>query len=567
MSYKRSLILLQILLLIVGVVTAIKVIESMTDNQDEAMKPIYPYDQWPVWSPDGKRLVFSSNRNPFGDKWAPTTLWIVNLDTLALTQPILRYWLEYPAWSPDGRLLAFNCGKNIYVFDLEKNEAHQLFTGEGEHGFYPSWGPDSQTLAFSAPREDDSDIYIAELDLKSPRILKRVRLVARLSGPDTQPVWSPNGRWIAFVHTWQVGTQEVTQEIFVVRPNGSGLRKVCRLVPGHDVERLHWLADSNHLLICQMGGGFSVRVDLVDEKPVELPSYDRFIEEQEKVDSQYEDSIPYEESVKVLKKYGGYYEEVDGKYLVYRYDFDDRGDLLHDPQNKIINVSTGEVRSFTLPYGHRNSPPHPVGAGQIAVSPDGKRIAFMSNSSDYPNTFGTSIWVANLDGSEPKEVTKPPQPPDPALPIISRLDPDFPIPVFRKVGSLIELETALFHPSGWRATKDVQFRFVRAGAKPNSFSIQFERAANVFRLLDATGKSIGQPVKPSSKERVESKGVVLLGEKSIVKAEKSVATIRVAFMITDPKLSGRWAIEVRAQGVSGKTMGWQHLGWLILQNH
>lgn len=565
MKSDRLLLLLSVLGVIFVSAYVVSVV-SMSDEYGEGIKPIYPYDQWPAWSPDGKQLVFSSNRNPFGDKNAPPTLWIVDLTNLTLTQPILRYWLEYPTWSPDGKLLAFNCGYKIFVFDLVTGKAYPLFTGS-EHGFYPSWGPDSRTLAFSAQMRDDSDIWVAELDLNTPqKILKRIRLVAGLRGADTKPVWSPDGRWIAFVHTWEVGTEDIADEVFIIRPDGSGLKKVCRLAPRRDVERLHWLADSRHLLICQIGGGPLVHVDLIDEKPKGLPSDDEFIKEQEKLDSQYEGNIPYEVATKVVRKYGGYYKEVEGKYLVFRYKFDERGNFVYDPPNKIVDISTGEVRGFTLPYEHQGSPHHPVGAGQIAVSPDGKRIAFMSNSSDYPNIFGTSIWVANLDGSDPKEVTKPPQPPDPEIPIISRLDPNFPIPMFQKVGSPIELELAIFNPSGWEATKDIQFRFMRAGVKPTSFGIQFERAANVFQFLDATGKTIGKPVKPGIQGRAKLNGVDLLGEKSIVKAGKKVAIIRVTFIATNPELSGEWAIEVRAQGISGKTMGWQRLGWLTLQN-
>lgn len=520
-------------------------------DQDQEIKSIYPYDQWPSWSPDGKRIVFSSNRNPFDDKNAPPTLWIVDINTLTLTQPLLRYWLEYPAWSPDGKKLAFNCGENIYIFNLETRKAYFLFTKD-KHGFYPSWGPDSRTLVFSAQRGDDSDIYIAELDFTSPQILKRERLVARLRGADTLPVWSPDGRRIAFVHNWEVGNRTITQEIFIVCPDGSGLKKVCRLVPGHDVERLHWLADSKRLLVCQMKGGVLVHVDFVNEKPAYLPSIDRFLEEQEKVDSQYEHSIPYEESLKVLRKYGGYYEEVQGGYLLFRYEFDEQGYPVHDPQNKIVNVSTGEVRGFT------------ISGGQIAVSPNDKQIAFMSNSSDYPNTFGTSIWIANLDGSEPREVTKPPQPPDPEMPIIARLDPNFPIPVSRKTGSLIELESAIFHPSGWEAMKDVQLRFTRTAPKLASFTIQFERLTNAFRLLNAEGEPVGKPVKPGSQERTVWNGISLIGEKSVVEVGRKVTIIRFAFRVTAPKLSGEWSIQARAEGLSGKTIGWQQLGWLII---
>lgn len=552
------------LLLALGVISLsvrIAYIAFSLDEYDEEMKPIYPYDQWPVWSPDGKQLIFVSNRNPMGDKWAPTTLWIVNADGSRLRQVVSRYGLEHPAWSPNGKFLAFNSGAQIYVFDLEATKAYPLF-GIGEHGFYPSWGPDSHTLTFSAQRRDDPDIYIAELDFTASRILKREKIVVSLYGADTQPVWSPDGKWIAFVHDWKVGNETVAQEIFIVHPDGTGLKRLCQITRGHDVERLHWLSDSQHLLICQMRGGLLSHVELVNERPKRLPSYDEFLKAQEELDAHYEHSVPYQEGLKILQRYGGYYERVGDKYLVFRYEFDQQGNPIYDPQNKILNVITGEVRGFTLPYGQQNSPSHPIGAGQIAVSPDGKRIAFMSNSSNYPNTFGTSIWIANLDGSQPREITKPPQPPDPELPIIVRLDPDFPIPLSRKVGSIIELKGIILHPSGWEATKDVEFRFTLRASKSTSFSIQFERAANVFRLLGTEGKPTGRRVKPSSQGCATLGGVTLVGEKSMVKAMKKVAIVHIAFKIIDPKLRGEWLIEMRAQGTSGKTTGWQRMGWL-----
>jgi len=136
----------------------------------------------------------------------------------------------------------------------------------------------------------------------------------------------------------------------------------------------------------------------------------------------------------------------------------------------------------------------------------------------------------------------------------------------QRVGSVIVLESGLFHPSGWEAMKDVQFRFTRTGAKSTSFSIQFERAANVFRLLDANGKPVEPPVKPSSAGRATAQGVTLVGERSVIKAGKKAASIQVAFMVTDPSLSGEWSIQVRAQGISGKTNGWQQMGWLTVRN-
>src|SRR5439155_11879488 len=61
-----------------------------------------------------------------------------------------------------------------------------------------SWAPDSQRLAFSASANpspasrDSSDIYVARVSDKG-----LTRLVST-SGPDRTPVWSPDGRRIAY---------------------------------------------------------------------------------------------------------------------------------------------------------------------------------------------------------------------------------------------------------------------------------------------------------------------------------------------------------------------------------
>jgi TolB protein len=75
-------------------------------------------DYWPVWSPDGKRIAFTSNRDGNYD------IWLMNADGSAprnLTQH--RAQDNYAAWSPDGKKMAFisnrGGGYDVYVMEVQ----------------------------------------------------------------------------------------------------------------------------------------------------------------------------------------------------------------------------------------------------------------------------------------------------------------------------------------------------------------------------------------------------------------------------------------------------------------
>jgi TolB protein len=75
-------------------------------------------DYWPVWSPDGKRIAFTSNRD------GNYEIYVMNADGSAprnVTQNPAQD--NYATWSPAGKRIAFisnrSGGYDVYVMDVK----------------------------------------------------------------------------------------------------------------------------------------------------------------------------------------------------------------------------------------------------------------------------------------------------------------------------------------------------------------------------------------------------------------------------------------------------------------
>ena len=72
-------------------------------------------DEAPAYSPDGRRVAFSSGRRDDRWDWPASDLWVLDIDSGALTQLTLgKRLLAFGAsWSPDGRRIAFTAEPTI----------------------------------------------------------------------------------------------------------------------------------------------------------------------------------------------------------------------------------------------------------------------------------------------------------------------------------------------------------------------------------------------------------------------------------------------------------------------
>ena len=120
-------------------------------------------DLHPVWSPDGTRIAFVSNRNG-----GNIQIYIMNSDgknPIRLTDGV---WDRDPAWSPDGRKIAFagypeKLNFEIYVIDADGKNQTRLTNNFGGDK-HPSWSPDGQKIAFRSQKDGNGDIYVMDAE-------------------------------------------------------------------------------------------------------------------------------------------------------------------------------------------------------------------------------------------------------------------------------------------------------------------------------------------------------------------------------------------------------------------
>ncbi|MEE8487044.1 MAG: S9 family peptidase, partial [Gemmatimonadota bacterium] len=144
------------------------------------------------WSPDSTRLVLVS-RDPEEQEEDAAETETVSHDT---PKPIV---IDRYQFKQDGLGYLGDRHQRLYVFDLESRQASLLTPGPYD-STQPAWGPDGDIIAFSSKRQGDpdrhenSDIYVIEMSANA-----LARQVTTWEGPDSNPVFSPDGRQIAYL--------------------------------------------------------------------------------------------------------------------------------------------------------------------------------------------------------------------------------------------------------------------------------------------------------------------------------------------------------------------------------
>jgi dipeptidyl aminopeptidase/acylaminoacyl peptidase len=258
----------------------------------------------PRWSPDGKFIAFLSARNE-----GKTQIWLLNRsggEAQRLTETVQD--VDDFSWSPDSRHLVLvlrdpspeevEAAKDkttkddkdsdspdkdiekkpkmqrpwvidrlqfkqdeigyldrrrthLYVFDLITKLSTQVTAGDFDDTD-PAWSPDGKFLAFTSNRSQpdpdatyNSDIWVVSAT-NTDKGAHLTQVTTNL-GSDTSPAWSPDGKWITYVTQLHPDLFDYGTKHLAVSPSTGGEAKVLTLSFDRPVTDPHFSADGKDI--------------------------------------------------------------------------------------------------------------------------------------------------------------------------------------------------------------------------------------------------------------------------------------------------------------------------------
>jgi len=204
-------------------------------------------DHSPVWAPDGRHILFVSDRGGGCDIYQMA---IENGSPVRLTTGLHVHTLSR---ATDGARLAYSLltsRSNLWSIPIREDEAVSVHeatpvTAGNQIIETSAVSPDGKWLAFDSNRSGNSEIY------KMPIEGGELQQLTNHPAPDFLPAWSPDGTQIVF-QSQRTGNRD----LFVMSADGGPARQLT-IDPGYDSDP-EWAVDGNLYFNSDRTGRFEI---------------------------------------------------------------------------------------------------------------------------------------------------------------------------------------------------------------------------------------------------------------------------------------------------------------------
>jgi Tol biopolymer transport system component/predicted Ser/Thr protein kinase len=195
------------------------------------------WDQFPIVSRNG-RLAYVS----FGHEVDLHSVQYETRDEARVT--FTSHENYFPSFSPDGRRLVYQSDRtaNNEIWLRNADGSERNLTNQASADLTPEWSPDGREIVFVSNRGGKAQVWIMDSEGGSQRLFTSHAVPAPLAGWSSggiAPRWSPDGGSIAFIATTDRGNA-----LWVADRDGGNARSVLDRVLYFD-----WYRDSRHMIL------------------------------------------------------------------------------------------------------------------------------------------------------------------------------------------------------------------------------------------------------------------------------------------------------------------------------